>query len=133
VTVHWGRELQLVPLDRDVESAKAMIDAGADTIFGHHPHRLQALEFHDGKPIAWSLGNSFWPRPVGGRRHRPQLRRWAGRYRSEMAQPSGSRAHEMTDEGNVVGAVGAQPLRHLGPDGPAQPGDRGVVGGLAER
>jgi poly-gamma-glutamate synthesis protein (capsule biosynthesis protein) len=62
VTVHWGRELQLVPLDRDVESAKAMIDAGADAIFGHHPHRLQALEFHDGKPIAWSLGNFVWPR-----------------------------------------------------------------------
>ena len=62
VTVHWGRELELVPLQRDVESARAMIDAGADAIFGHHPHRLQALEFHDGKPIAWSLGNFVWPR-----------------------------------------------------------------------
>ena len=62
VTVHWGRELELTPLERDVESARAMIDAGADAIFGHHPHRLQALELIDGKPVAWSLGNFVWPR-----------------------------------------------------------------------
>jgi poly-gamma-glutamate capsule biosynthesis protein CapA/YwtB (metallophosphatase superfamily) len=39
-----------------------MIDAGADAIFGHHPHRLQPLEFYRGRPIAWSLGNFVWPR-----------------------------------------------------------------------
>ncbi len=62
VSIHWGVELDTTPRQDDVERAKAMIDAGADGIFGHHPHRLQALEFYAGKPIAWSLGNFVWPR-----------------------------------------------------------------------
>lgn len=62
VTIHWGAELDLEPQPGDVERAHAMIDAGADAIFGHHSHRLQPLEFYDGKPIAWSLGNFVWPR-----------------------------------------------------------------------
>jgi poly-gamma-glutamate synthesis protein (capsule biosynthesis protein) len=62
VTVHWGVELDLGPRADDVERARAMIDAGADGIFGHHPHRLQPLEMYEGKPIAWSLGNFVWPR-----------------------------------------------------------------------
>ena len=61
VTIHWGVELDLVPRPEDVERARAMIDAGADIIFGHHPHRLQALEIVDGRPVAWSLGNFVWP------------------------------------------------------------------------
>jgi poly-gamma-glutamate synthesis protein (capsule biosynthesis protein) len=39
-----------------------MIGAGADMIFGHHPHRLGELEFIDGKPVFWTLGNFIWPR-----------------------------------------------------------------------
>jgi poly-gamma-glutamate capsule biosynthesis protein CapA/YwtB (metallophosphatase superfamily) len=38
-----------------------MIAAGADIIFGHHQHRLQALEYIDGKPVFWGLGNFVWP------------------------------------------------------------------------
>ena len=62
VTIHWGVELDLQPRPEDIERAHAMIDAGADAIFGHHPHRLQPLEFYKGRPIAWSLGNFVWPR-----------------------------------------------------------------------
>lgn len=62
VTVHWGMEGHLQPVRDDVRRAHAMIDAGADGIFGHHPHRLQPLDFYKGKPIAWSLGNFVWPR-----------------------------------------------------------------------
>jgi poly-gamma-glutamate synthesis protein (capsule biosynthesis protein) len=62
VTIHWGVELDLEPRPEDIARAEAMIDAGADGIFGHHPHRLQHLEFYEGKPIAWSLGNFVWPR-----------------------------------------------------------------------
>ncbi len=61
VTIHWGVELDLEPRPEDRERAEAMIAAGADAIFGHHPHRLQPLEFVDGKPVAWSLGNFVWP------------------------------------------------------------------------
>ena len=39
-----------------------MIDAGADVIFGSHPHRLQPVETYMGRPIFYSLGNLVWPR-----------------------------------------------------------------------
>lgn len=61
VTIHWGVELDTQPRPEDRERAEAMIEAGADAIFGHHPHRLQPLEFVAGKPVAWSLGNFVWP------------------------------------------------------------------------
>ncbi len=61
VTIHWGKELQTGPPDDDVTRARAMIDAGADMVFGHHPHRLNAMEWYQGRPIFWSLGNFVWP------------------------------------------------------------------------
>ena len=39
-----------------------MIDAGADVIFGSHPHVLQPIETYRGHPIFYSLGNLVWPR-----------------------------------------------------------------------
>jgi poly-gamma-glutamate synthesis protein (capsule biosynthesis protein) len=60
VTVHWGFELETTPRAEDVERAEAMIAAGTDAIFGHHPHRLQPFEVVMGKPVAWSLGNFVW-------------------------------------------------------------------------
>jgi poly-gamma-glutamate synthesis protein (capsule biosynthesis protein) len=61
VAAHWGVELDALPRPDDVERATAVIEAGADIIFGHHPHRLQPLDFVDGKPVFWSLGNFVWP------------------------------------------------------------------------
>ncbi len=63
VTIHWGAELDTAPRADDVERAHAMIDAGADGIFGHHAHRLQPLESYKERPIFWGLGNFVWPRP----------------------------------------------------------------------
>jgi poly-gamma-glutamate capsule biosynthesis protein CapA/YwtB (metallophosphatase superfamily) len=37
--------------------SRAVIDAGADLVVGHGPHVLRALEFYDGRLIAYSLGN----------------------------------------------------------------------------
>ncbi len=62
VSIHWGWELETEPRADDRARAEAMIEAGADMIFGHHPHRLGALEFIDGKPVFWTLGNFIWPR-----------------------------------------------------------------------
>lgn len=61
VTIHWGRELDTQPRTEDVARAHAMIDAGADGIFGHHTHRLQPLGWYRDRPIAWGLGNFVWP------------------------------------------------------------------------
>lgn len=62
VTIHWGMELDTRPRADDMERAKAMIDAGADVIFGHHQHRLGPMSWYEGKPIFWGLGNFVWPR-----------------------------------------------------------------------
>lgn len=61
VAIHWGAELDKQPRQEDVERAFAMIDAGADAIFGHHSHRLQPMGRYKGRPIFWSLGNFVWP------------------------------------------------------------------------
>ncbi|HEY0699796.1 MAG TPA: CapA family protein, partial [Micromonospora sp.] len=37
--------------------SRAMIDAGADLVVGHGPHVLRAMEFYQGRLIAYSLGN----------------------------------------------------------------------------
>lgn len=57
--VHWGTEYSTVLEDVQTETAKEYIDAGADAIIGGHSHCLQGIEYYDGKPILYSLGN-FW-------------------------------------------------------------------------
>jgi poly-gamma-glutamate capsule biosynthesis protein CapA/YwtB (metallophosphatase superfamily) len=61
VSIHWGAELDTEPRPEDVARAEAMIDAGADGIFGHHAHRLQPMGTYKDRPIAWGLGNFVWP------------------------------------------------------------------------
>ncbi|HCG35220.1 MAG TPA: hypothetical protein DER23_02640, partial [Clostridiales bacterium] len=39
------------------EVAHAIIDAGGDVIYGHHPHVLQGIELYKGCPILYSCGN----------------------------------------------------------------------------
>jgi poly-gamma-glutamate synthesis protein (capsule biosynthesis protein) len=62
VMIHWGVELDPRPRAYEVRQAHRMIDAGADVIFGSHPHRLQPVENYRGRPIFYSLGNLVWPR-----------------------------------------------------------------------
>jgi poly-gamma-glutamate synthesis protein (capsule biosynthesis protein) len=62
VTIHWGVEKETEPNDEQIALAHAMIEAGADVIFGHHPHRLQPFEMMDGAAVFWSMGNFVWPR-----------------------------------------------------------------------
>lgn len=57
VYVHWGVEKSEYPEDYQRELAKAYIDAGADIVIGSHPHVLQGMEYYNGKPIVYSLGN----------------------------------------------------------------------------
>jgi len=57
VHVHWGTEDTLYPADRQIDIARKMVDAGADIIIGHHPHRLQGIEFYNNAVIVYSLGN----------------------------------------------------------------------------
>jgi poly-gamma-glutamate capsule biosynthesis protein CapA/YwtB (metallophosphatase superfamily) len=62
VMIHWGVELEARPRPYQVRQAHRMVDAGANVIFGAHPHVLQPLETYRGRPIFYSLGNLVWPR-----------------------------------------------------------------------
>lgn len=59
VYVHWGNENTAELKPQQKQLARQLIDAGADAVFGSHPHVLQGIEFYKGKPVVYSLGN-FW-------------------------------------------------------------------------
>lgn len=67
VSFHWGDEYSdVIPGQRLL--GKAAIDAGADLVFGHHPHIPQPVEIYKGKPILYSMGNLvFHPFRVAAR------------------------------------------------------------------
>jgi len=57
VSVHAGTEMADEPQPSLRRFYEGLIDAGADIVLGHHPHVLQPVVWHHGKPIAQSLGN----------------------------------------------------------------------------
>ena len=54
---HWGEEGHYRPGEDQQKVAKAAIDAGADIVYGHHPHVLQKIEQYKDGYIFYSLGN----------------------------------------------------------------------------
>ena len=54
---HWGYETNPKQNKEQVELAHAVIDAGADFVWGSHPHVLQEMEVYNGGVICYSLGN----------------------------------------------------------------------------
>lgn len=57
VYVHWGIERSTQPEEYQRTLARQYIDAGADAVIGAHPHVLQGIEYYEGKPVFYSLGN----------------------------------------------------------------------------
>ena len=57
VSFHWGNEGYYSHTYDQQLYAYTAIDAGANIIFGHHPHVLQAMEEYNGGMIYYSLGN----------------------------------------------------------------------------
>ncbi|MGE7758747.1 CapA family protein [Peribacillus sp. NPDC097895] len=57
VNMHWGQEYSSSATSRQTDLAKAVIDAGADIIIGHHPHVLQSFDVYKDGIIFYSLGN----------------------------------------------------------------------------
>lgn len=54
---HWGNEGQYRPTAEQQSNGHAAIDAGADIVYGSHPHVLQRIEEYNGGIIYYSLGN----------------------------------------------------------------------------
>lgn len=57
VNMHWGIEYMETPAFYQTKFGRAALDAGADIIIGHHPHRLQSVEKYKGKYIVYSMGD----------------------------------------------------------------------------
>lgn len=57
--VHWGTEYSTELEEVQRTTGRDYIDAGADIVIGAHTHCLQGMEYYQGKPILYSLGN-FW-------------------------------------------------------------------------
>ena len=54
---HWGTEGSYRATASQQGFARAAIDAGADIVYGHHPHVLQKMESYNDGIIFYSLGN----------------------------------------------------------------------------
>lgn len=54
---HFGVEYVAVPPPWAVGGARAAIDVGATMVVTNHPHVIQGMEIHSGKPIVYSPGN----------------------------------------------------------------------------
>ena len=58
---HAGREYVPLPPPYVYRTYRAIVDAGADLVVGHHPHVPQGVEIYNGCSIVYSLGNfCFW-------------------------------------------------------------------------
>lgn len=64
VSVHWGKEYELVPMpdggvaaDDPLDLGPKMVEAGADLIIGNHPHWVEGVEMYKGKLISYAHGN----------------------------------------------------------------------------
>lgn len=64
VYVHWGIERENMPQDYQRNLGQAYIEAGADLVIGSHPHVLQGIEYYQGKPIVYSLGNYIFNQEI---------------------------------------------------------------------
>lgn len=57
--VHWGTEYSYDLERAQLDTGRDYLDAGADAVIGAHSHCLQGMEYYEGKPIIYSLGN-YW-------------------------------------------------------------------------
>lgn len=61
-SLHWGVAFVPDPVSYQRELARAVVDAGADIILGHHAHVIQGVEMYGGAPIFYSLSNFVFDR-----------------------------------------------------------------------
>ena len=71
VAVHWGvpsywlSPYQGLLVEYQQPLGHALIDSGADIVFGHHSHSLHGIEVYRNRPIFYSAGNFIFERPRG--------------------------------------------------------------------
>ncbi len=60
VSLHWGLEYQSGHDTLQEQIAVRLADAGADVLWGHHPHVVQETEWRNRSLILYSLGNAVF-------------------------------------------------------------------------
>ncbi len=66
VSVHAGTEYAVEPPAQLRRFFEELVEAGADVVLAHHPHVLQPVVWHRGKPIVQSLGNFIFSQEEPG-------------------------------------------------------------------
>ncbi|HXF67959.1 MAG TPA: CapA family protein [Burkholderiales bacterium] len=64
---HWGLGAEVLQYMSEI--AHAAVEAGADVVMGHGPHRPLAIEFYRGRPVFYGLGNCSFHTGHERRRH----------------------------------------------------------------
>lgn len=57
VSAHWGPNWGYTPPPEHLSFGHALMDAGADMLFGHSGHIVRGIEVYQGKPILYCAGN----------------------------------------------------------------------------
>ena len=57
VAAHWGPNWGYAPPPAQIPFGHALIDAGADVVFGHSGHVCRGIEIHHGRPVIYSAGD----------------------------------------------------------------------------
>ena len=57
VSAHWGPNRGYEPPPEHVPFAHAMVDAGADVVFGHSGHVIRGIEIYRRRPILYCVGD----------------------------------------------------------------------------
>jgi poly-gamma-glutamate capsule biosynthesis protein CapA/YwtB (metallophosphatase superfamily) len=57
VDLHWGRELESCPIERQRQLAPRLVQAGADIVVGSHAHVLLGGGYMDNAYVDYGLGN----------------------------------------------------------------------------
>lgn len=65
VYLHWGKEGETCPTERQTELADQLVAAGADIVVGSHAHRLQGAGRDGAAFVAYGLGNFAFYSPDG--------------------------------------------------------------------
>lgn len=61
VLIHGGEEWSRTPSREFRRTVTDLVRAGADVVLGSHPHVVQGMDWIDGRPVFWSLGNFVFP------------------------------------------------------------------------